>query len=314
MRDYSKVGPQFWNGTTGKALKAQGPEALIVALYLMTCQHANMLGLYFLSKGYIAIDTGLGIEGATKGLQGAIEAGFCHYDEASEVVWVVEMAAYQVGERLDPKDNQCKGVQRAYDALIDNPFLPAFFARYGEAFCMTAGRGESKPKARPSKAPPKPGTGTGERTGAETGDGAGAGTAPGQGASAAGAAATRGTRLPTDWVLPKAWGDWALEKYPHWTADTVRAIATNFKNYWTDKTGKDATKVSWKGTWENWCDNEITQGQHPPPKTLGAGAIAAQNQAAESRAKADRIKAALQAGGGAVVPAATLNNTVDMHP
>lgn len=273
MRDYSKVGPQFWNGTTGKALKAQGPEALIVALYLMTCQHANMLGLYYLSKGYIAIDTGLGMEGACKGLQGAIEAGFCHYDEASEVVWVVEMAAYQVGERLDPKDNQCKGVQRAYDSLIDNPFLPKFFTRYGEAFCMSAARGQLKTKTSPSKAPPKPGTGTGERAG----EGTGTGMAPGQGALGADAPTTRGSRLDPQWVLPKAWGEWALAKYQHWTADTVRAIASKFKNHWIAKSGKDATKVDWKATWENWCDSGITQTEHPAPKSGAHSGFAAKN-------------------------------------
>lgn len=170
MRDYSKVSPQFWNGKTGKALKAKGQEAVIVALYLLTCQHANMLGLYFLSKTYIAVDTGLGLEGASKGLAGASEAGFCVFDEASEVVWVMEMAAYQVGEQLDAKDNRCKGIQREYDALPENPFLSAFYERYGAAFCMTSARGIDKPLRRPSKAPPKPRTGTGERTGTGTGD------------------------------------------------------------------------------------------------------------------------------------------------
>lgn len=169
MRDYSKVSPQFWYGKTGKALKAKGSEAVIVALYLMTCQHANMLGLYHLNVAYIAPDTGLSSEGALKGLQGACEAGFCRFDEASEVVWVIEMAAYQVGERLEPKDNQCKGIQRQYDALPDNPFLPAFYERYGAAFCMTNCRGATKPLRTPSKAPKKPRTGTGEGTGAGAG-------------------------------------------------------------------------------------------------------------------------------------------------
>ena len=34
MRDYAKVAPQFWTGKTGKALKAAGPETVIVGLYL----------------------------------------------------------------------------------------------------------------------------------------------------------------------------------------------------------------------------------------------------------------------------------------
>jgi hypothetical protein len=156
VRDYGKVAPGFWTGKTGKALKAKGPEAVIVALYLVTCQHANMLGMYYLSKTYIAVDTPLGFEGACKGLAGACEAGFCRYDEDSEVVWVVEMASYQIGEPLDAKDNRCKGVQREYDALPENPFLAPFYERYGACFHMTSMRGAPPKKTSPSKAPRKP--------------------------------------------------------------------------------------------------------------------------------------------------------------
>lgn len=267
MREYSKVAPQFWNGKTGKALKAQGTEAVIVALYLMTCQHANMLGLYYLNKAYIAVDTGLGFEGASKGLAGACEAGFCAYDEASEVVWVIEMAAYQIGEQLDAKDNRCKGIQREYESLPDNPFLPMFFQRYADSFCMQQERNADKPPASPLKAPPKPRAraGAGER----------AGTRAGLAADAADASADatadnkRGSRLPTDWALPNAWGQWALAKHPHWTADTVRAVALKFRNHWIAKVGKDASKLDWLATWQNWCDSGITQKDHPAPKTAG---------------------------------------------
>jgi hypothetical protein len=156
MRDYAKVGPQFWNGATGKALKKQGQEAVMVAFYLLTCQHANMLGLYYLSQTYIAVDTGLGLEGACKGLQGACEAGFCRYDRGSEVVWIPQMAAYQIGGALDAKDNRCKGVQREYDALPENPFLHAFFERYARAYHMTTPRGTPPKKVSPSRVPRKP--------------------------------------------------------------------------------------------------------------------------------------------------------------
>jgi hypothetical protein len=318
MRDYSKVGPQFWNGKTGKALKAKGSEAVIVALYLMTCQHANMLGLYYLSKAYAAVDTGLGMEGASKGLQGAIEAGFCKFDEDSEVVWVIEMAAYQIGDRLDPKDLRCKGVQREFDALPENPFLGDFYERYGAVFCMTSARGKAKPHSSPLEAPPKPGAGAGagERTGAEAGAEVGAAPsplpappAPPPPPPAAEAASTRGTRLKADFVLPQAWGNWALAKYPHWTADIVRAIASKFKNHWIAKSGKDATKVDWKATWENWCDSGITQGENPPPTKDGAAASA--QQLAASLAKAERIRKAMAATNGAVAPAANASEVID---
>lgn len=88
MRDYSKVGPQFWIGPTGKKLRAAGMEAQIVAMYLLTSPHASTLGFYYYPIMFIAHETGMGIEGANKGLQGAIEADFCRYDETSEVVTI----------------------------------------------------------------------------------------------------------------------------------------------------------------------------------------------------------------------------------
>jgi hypothetical protein len=96
----------------------------------------------------MAHETGLTMQGASKALQSLVEIGFCHYDSASEVVWVVEMARYQVGDRLSEKDKQAKGVQNTYDDLPKNPFLRAFFEQYGVPFCMS--------RARDSEAPSKP--------------------------------------------------------------------------------------------------------------------------------------------------------------
>jgi hypothetical protein len=67
LRDYAKIGPQFWIGSTGKKLREFGTEATIVAFYLLSNPHANMLGLYYLPKLYIAHETPLGPEGASKG-------------------------------------------------------------------------------------------------------------------------------------------------------------------------------------------------------------------------------------------------------
>ena len=69
MRDYATVAPQFWLGKTGRELRKKGAEAQVVSFYLMTSPHANMLGLYYLPILYIAHETGLGLEGASKGLR-----------------------------------------------------------------------------------------------------------------------------------------------------------------------------------------------------------------------------------------------------
>src|SRR5450830_881938 len=153
MREYGKVGPKFWIGATGKKLRVAGFEAQVVALYLMTSPHANMLGLYYIPKMFIAHETGLGLEGACKGLQSAIEAGFCEYDEASEMVWVIKMAKYQIADALTGKDLRIKGVQNEYDSLPANPYLARFFERYAQAFCMTTKRGGGSDLVSPLQAP-----------------------------------------------------------------------------------------------------------------------------------------------------------------
>lgn len=79
------------------------------------------------------------------------------------------------------------------------------------------------------------------------------------------AATSRGARLPTDWQLPKAWGDWALVEYPLWNADKVRREGQKFRDHWVAKTGKDATKLDWLATWRNWCASPIAHRDDPKP-------------------------------------------------
>ena len=156
MREYAKVGPKFWIGKTGKLLRAAGMETQVVAMYLLTSPHANMLGLYYCPVTFIAHETGLGLEGAWKGLRGASEAGFCRYDEASEVVWVIEMASYQIEKGLNPRDNRIAGVQKEYNALPENPFLTEFYDKYHAAFLMQSCREPASPLQAPSKGLGKP--------------------------------------------------------------------------------------------------------------------------------------------------------------
>lgn len=150
MREYSKVSPTFWTGTTGRALRAKGTAAVVVGFYLLTAPGSNMLGLYYQPVLYLAHETGLGLEEASKGLADCIEAGFCKYDPATEMVWVVEMASWQIAEELKASDKRCLGVQRDYDSLQSNPFLGEFFDRYSGSFHLTERRsyeGASKPLA-----------------------------------------------------------------------------------------------------------------------------------------------------------------------
>jgi hypothetical protein len=154
MRDYGKISPTFWTGETGKKIRGC-PEAQIVVLYLLTCPQSNMLGLFYIPEIYIAHETGLGFEGASKGLLRAIESGFLAYDKDSEVVWVYEMAFHQIGDSLKDTDLRCKGIQKEYDKLPNNMFLKGFFDKYKDNFHMSNCRVTNENKT-PYEAPTKP--------------------------------------------------------------------------------------------------------------------------------------------------------------
>lgn len=152
LRKYAKVAPTLWIGETGLRLREAGPAALLVALYLLTSPNSNMLGLYYQPVGAIAAETGLTLEGVMQGLRGAIEAGFCHYDARTSMVWVVEMAHFQMDMAFAPTDNRVKGVQKDYDALVDNPFLAPWFDHYAADFHLSkrrAGRHPCQPLGKP---------------------------------------------------------------------------------------------------------------------------------------------------------------------
>ena len=82
--------------------------------------------------------------------------------------------------------------------------------------------------------------------------------------------ASKATRLPADWALPKKYGEWALNEFPLWDAEFVRKVATIFRNHWVAKSGKDAAKLDWFATWQNWCLKEPTD---PNGKGKAAGEV-----------------------------------------
>lgn len=153
MRDYAKLSPKFWIGDTGRALRGAGSDVQVLALYLLSSPHANMLGLYYLPITFLAYETGLTVDGARTALSKAIELGFCAYDEAAEIVWVYEMARFQIGEQLEVADKRCKGVQKEYLDLPANEFLAEFFDKHSGRFHLQHRRGDADGTAKPLPSP-----------------------------------------------------------------------------------------------------------------------------------------------------------------
>lgn len=132
MRDYGTIAPQFWIGTTGKRLRGD-KDAQLLAAYLPTSPHASATGVYHCPVLYMAHETGLTLEEASKGLRRLIEEGFCEYDEASETVFVIKMAEHQIGETVKPKDNRYAWLKKELEKM-PKAFRTRFLAIYGVAF------------------------------------------------------------------------------------------------------------------------------------------------------------------------------------
>ncbi len=268
MRDYGKVSPLFWTGTTGRELKARGSEAVIVAVYLMTSPHSNMLGLFYQPLLYMAHETGLGVEGASKGLQGCIEAGFCDYDADTEMVWVFEMAVYQIAKELKASDNRCGGIQREYDGLQRNRFLAPFFDRYQAAFHLTSRRdatGGRQAPSKPLRSQEQEQEQEQEQKKALAPQADQPPAAPPvrrhPSAPPAGTpAAPRGTRLPADWTLTTKLAAEARRvrsdlELPPLTDVELRAEGAKFRDHWHAASGAKGVKLDWLATWRNWIRN-----------------------------------------------------------
>ena len=75
----------------------------------------------------------------------------------------------------------------------------------------------------------------------------------------------KGCRLPDDWTPGQEGADFArgLGLNP-------KAVFAVFRDYWHAKAGKDAVKLDWLKTWQNWCRREAERvGSKKGPDLLG---------------------------------------------
>ena len=84
MREYGKVYTAFW---ADPSMRAMSEDARTLALYLLTCPHGNLIGLFRLPDAYAADDLQWSIERVSKGFRELFERGFCDRDGASN--WLV---------------------------------------------------------------------------------------------------------------------------------------------------------------------------------------------------------------------------------
>lgn len=65
---------------------------------------------------------------------------------------------------------------------------------------------------------------------------------------------SRGSRLPDDFDPPAEWIEWAMKKRS-WHREEALDECECFVRYWQARPGREACKLDWSKTWQNWVTN-----------------------------------------------------------
>jgi hypothetical protein len=228
------VSPLFWTGSTGRKLR-KNPDAQRVALYLMTCPHSHQTGLFYLPMMYLCNEVGISEKGASKALLWLSEEGFAKYDEASEWIWVCEMASWQIGSELAAADKRCKGVQQFVASLPALPFLDAFIERYAADFHLRTSplEGASSDQSRSGTEKEQEQKGSGEPPQRKTSE----------------SKKRASKRCPTDFAVTDDLREWARAKCPG--VDLERETAKFMDHEYKDP------KCDWPAAWRTWMSKAL---------------------------------------------------------
>lgn len=234
MRDYGKVHTSFW---TSETIRSMSEDARSLAIYLLTCPHNTIAGVFRLPDGYICDDMQWTSERVANAFAETVAKGFANRCETTKWVWINKHLEWNPPEN----PNQRKSAAKIATSVPDQCGWKADFMRlYADSMDIPM-----EPFGNPFETLSKPGAVTG--TGTEESH-----TPP---AAVPAAGSKKGTRLTAEWELPEEWGRWA-EQERRLKPAQVLSIADRFKDFWISKAGKDACKLDWQATWRNWVRNE----------------------------------------------------------
>lgn len=119
---YRTIDSKFW---TDPKIKSLDTPAKLLAMYLVTSPRSHVGGIYYLSRSSINEETGLADRVSRAAMDTLSKVGFARYDDKTQVVWVVNMFAYQ---GRGPKNEIC--VANYLPSLHDSVLIQAFLEYY----------------------------------------------------------------------------------------------------------------------------------------------------------------------------------------
>ncbi len=113
MRQYGSIQTSFW---ANAAIKPLSDQAKLLATYILSSSHTNMLGCFRIPIGYIAEDLNWCNETVLKVLAELIKVNFILRDQANDWIMITDFFKNQ------PIDNpnQAKGVEKIFYLIPEN--------------------------------------------------------------------------------------------------------------------------------------------------------------------------------------------------
>lgn len=87
MRDYGKVHTSFWSSATIRSMTEDGR---VLAIYLLTCPHNTISGVFRLPDGYACEDLQWTSERVVEGFAELFQKGFANRCETTKWVWLIK--------------------------------------------------------------------------------------------------------------------------------------------------------------------------------------------------------------------------------
>jgi hypothetical protein len=105
MRDYGKVFSTFWSSATTAGMTDDGK---LLALYLMTCSHSTIAGVFRLPDGYVSEDLVWPIERVQQSFSELLSKGFANRCETTKWVWIVKHLEWNPPENPNQRKSATK--------------------------------------------------------------------------------------------------------------------------------------------------------------------------------------------------------------
>ena len=248
MRDYGKVYSTFWSSqTTGQ----MSDDAKLLAMYLMTCSHSTIAGVYRLPDGYVSEDIGWSSERVKQGFEELFAKCFANRCETTKWVWIRKHLEWNKPEN----PNQRKSAAKIALSIPDECAWKLDFMRdCGEVLAIFTPE-NNNPSETVGEGLPN------QEQEQEQKQDIGA-------LSASPPKSPRGTALSADWELPDDWRAWAEAQRPDLD---VLLVADAFRDFWIAKPGKDGRKSDWQATWRNWVRNQRSAAGPPAARRQADG-------------------------------------------